>query len=90
MCEPMTMGLIGGSLLSAIVGSRQQTPTIPAPQAPEPPPQASVTPDTREVLETMKGTGQSGGSPGISTTFLTGAGGVSKDKLTLDRKTLLS
>ena len=85
MCEPLTMGLIGGALL----GSMQKTPSIPAPPAPEAPPQASKTPDTQEVLSTMKGTGQAGGSPGVAQTFLSGNGGVDQNSLVLNKKTLL-
>lgn len=90
MCEATTMGMIGGSLLGGLLASRQQVPNIPAPAAPEEAPQAAKTPDTQTVLESMKGMGQAGGAGGVAQTFLSGAGGVSKDKLNLDRKTLLS
>lgn len=90
MCEPMTMGLIGGSLLGGLAAGKQQVPTIPtpAPVAAPPESQAAKTPDTQQMLEESKGTGQAGGAAGMAQTFLTPVGGIDSKLLKLDRKTL--
>lgn len=82
------MGLGLGAGLGALMASRQKTPAMPAMPAPSPVPQASQAPDTQTVLQQMAGTGQAGGAPGISQTFLTGAGGVAPDKVATMRNKL--
>lgn len=91
MCEPMTMGLIGGSLLSGVMSAKQQVPNIPTPAPVEAPPeqQAAKAPDTQQMLDEAKGTGQAGGAAGMAQTFLTPVGGVNPDDLKLNRKSLL-
>lgn len=77
-----------GAVLGSALGSRQKAPSIPAPQAAEPAPQASKTPDANSFLDRNMGTGQGGGSPGVSQTFLTGAGGVDPSGLNVRKNTL--
>lgn len=88
MCEPMTMGLIGGSLLGGIMAQQQKVPSMPTPTI-EAPPQPTRTPDTQTALNQMKGAGQAGGAAGRDSTFTSGPGGVSTDLLKVDKKTLL-
>lgn len=71
-----------GAGLSAWAGSKNK-PNIP--QAP----QASQVPDANADLTKNAGTGQSGGSPGVAQTFLTGPGGIDPSLLNLGKATLL-
>lgn len=78
--------VVGGLVLGTVMS---QKPSIPTPPTPAPPPQAAQTPQAGDVLKGMQGTGQSGGSPGVASTFLTGAGGVDPNQLNLSKTTLL-
>jgi hypothetical protein len=91
MCDPMSMGMMGGSLLGGLLASRQQAASIPAPAPVDAPPasQAAQTPDTATVQAEMKGAGQAGGSSGPGQTFLTPTGGIDPNSLLLDKKKLL-
>lgn len=82
--------LIGGALLAgAAVAAATPTPKIPDPQKPVAPPQASQAPNVQGVQSGLTGQGQAGGAPGVSQTFLTGAGGVDPNSLNLGKTTLL-
>lgn len=86
--EIAMMAAAGGAVAATALAP---TPHIPAPPAPEvlPESQAAKAPDTQEVLKTQNGMGQSGGSPGVAQTFLTGAGGIDPKSLSLTKSTLL-
>ena len=62
---------------------------IPAPIAPTAPPQATKAPNVQGIIKANMGMGQAGGSPGVASTFLTGAAGVNPNSLLLGRNTLL-
>lgn len=81
-----------GVLISTLLGSKQPgTPATPTPTAPTAPPapQVAQAPTAADTVNAMKGTGQSGGSPGAAQTMLTGSGGVNPTTLLLGKKTLL-
>lgn len=86
-------GSIGGSIGNALFGgkaakeadSKQQVASAPA----VPESQAAKSPTAASVQAGMLGMGQSGGAPGIAQTFLTGAGGVDPNTLSLGKNTLL-
>lgn len=62
-----------------------------APDAPKvaPPKQGATAPDASNIRNSLAGSGQGGGSPGIAQTFLTGAGGVNPALLQLGSNSLL-
>jgi len=72
------------SLASAAKG--QAGPNVQAPEAPK---QASRVPDAFGIYGALAGAGQSGGSPGVAQTFLTGPGGIDPSLLKLGKTTLL-
>jgi hypothetical protein len=73
--------IVGGALASST--SKAKSPTIPAV------PQAAQLPTAAQTVSGQAGTGQSGGSPGVAQTFLTGPGGIDPSLLNLGKSTLL-
>lgn len=88
----MSMGIVAAVVGGLALGTMMnKSPSIQAPQAPSAPPtpQAAQTPQAGDALKQVQGQGQAGGSPGVASTFLTGAGGVDPSQLNLGKTTLL-
>lgn len=73
--------IVGAAVSSST--NKAKSPNIPAV------PQAAQQPAASTVVAGQSGTGQSGGSPGVAQTFLTGPGGVDPSLLNLGKSTLL-
>lgn len=88
--DPITLA-IGGALLGGVLGGQKQQQQMPTPATPEKPPasQTATMASATSDVAGMNGAGQAGGSSGISSTLLTGAGGVNPNGLQLGKKTLL-
>lgn len=88
-------GLLGGTVISSLMGGRPQAP--PQPTLLAPPTQPAQTPQTQpaqspDYQTRMKQNRQqqiSGPSRGVASTFLTGPRGVAEEDLVLGRSSLL-
>ena len=87
MCAPISpvsiFTALAGSLLSSAM--KPQSPSMPAPVEPTPPPQASKVPDQQAVRANRGG----GASPAAAGTMLTGPSGVAPGAAALGGNQLL-
>lgn len=82
--------ILGGPLSpTQLLLKASQSVKTPDRQEPVAPPQPSKAPDAITTAQSLAGTGQANGTPGVAQTFLTGPGGIDPSLLKLGKTTLL-
>ena len=85
MAWSAAIAVVGGIAGAAM----NKPPKLPPPTPPPPPPQEAKSPTAVDFRTGVMGSGNSGGSPGASSTLLTGPNGVDPAELKLGKSTLL-